>query len=53
MNELTFLAKLFFAIAGMPYQMVFTAISVFASVFLLEKVQLSPNKISLILFVSR
>ena len=52
-NELTFLAKLFFALAGMPYQMFFTAISVFTSVFLLEKAQLSPSKISVIIFVSR
>lgn len=52
-TELTLWSKICFASAGVPYQMYFSAISVFANVFLLEKAQLKPDKIGYILFISR
>jgi hypothetical protein len=52
-KELTLWSKLSFAFAGAPYQMYFSAIGVFANVFLLEKAQLKPDKIGYILFISR
>ncbi len=52
-NELTFVSKFFYGFAGMPYQMFFTAISVFTSVFLLEKAEISSANVSVILFISR
>lgn len=51
--ELLLWPKICFAFAGMPYQIYFTAISVFLNVFLLEKAGLPPGKAALILFISR
>ena len=45
-NELKLFTKLIFGIAGAPYQMFFSAISVFSTVFLLEVANLPPAKTS-------
>ena len=45
-NDLTLFTKLIFGIAGAPYQMFFSAISVFSTVFLLEVANLPPAKTS-------
>jgi hypothetical protein len=45
-NNLPLSTKLIFAIAGAPYQMFFSAISVFSTVFLLEVANLPPAKTS-------
>ena len=52
-NELTVFDKICFALAGLPYQMYFCAISVFVNVFLLERAKLSPSYTSYVLFISR
>lgn len=52
-DRLSFFAKFCFAIAGLPYQMYFCAISVFTTVFLLEVAKIPPNQTTYILFVSR
>ena len=43
-NELSMFRKVCFAIAGMSFQVHFAAISVFSSVFLLDRVKLPPQK---------
>ena len=43
-NELSMFRKACFAIAGMSFQVHFAAISVFSSVFLLDRVKLPPQK---------
>ena len=52
-QELSFGSKICFGIAGLPYQLYYCAISVFATVFLLEVAKMPPVKSSYILFVSR
>lgn len=52
-KEFSFWSKMCFGIAGAPYQMYFSAISVFTTVFLLEKAQVPPGKVTWIIFVSR
>ena len=52
-DQLSLRSKLCFGIAGLPYQLYYCAISVFATVFLLEVAQIPPVKSSYILFVSR
>jgi hypothetical protein len=43
-DGLTLLEKLSFAIVGMPFQMVFTALGIFSTVFLLDVAKLPPEK---------
>ena len=45
-NELTLFQKLVFAIAGAPYLMFFSAISVYITYFLLEEAKLPPGSVS-------
>lgn len=52
-EEFSFWSKMCFAIAGAPYQMYFSALSVFSTVFLLEKAMVPPGKVTWIIFVSR
>ena len=52
-SRLKFLTKISFALAGMPYQMTFCAISIFTQIFLLETAQLPPEKVLYIIFISR
>ena len=52
-SRLKFLTKISFALAGMPYQMTFCAISIFTQIFLLETAELPPQKVLYIIFISR
>jgi Na+/melibiose symporter-like transporter len=52
-DALPFISKISFALAGVPFRMVFCAIGVFTNVFLLEVAKLSPEKAFYVLFVSR
>ncbi len=52
-NQLSVWTKLCFAMGGMPYQMFFSAIGIFAQIFFLEVAELPPGKIIFVLFVSR
>lgn len=52
-SDLSLKAKLCFAAAGLPFQMYFCAISIFVTVFLLDRAKLSPEKSTYVLFISR
>ncbi len=49
-DKLSLMSKIIFAVAGAPYQMFFSALSVFSTVFLLEVANLPPSKTSYINF---
>ena len=52
-KEITVFEKICFSVAGLPYQMYFCAVSVFVTVFLLERAKLSATYTSYVLFISR
>jgi len=52
-SDLSVWHKICFGIAGLPFQMYFCVISTFVNVFLLNKAQLTPDKVLYILFISR
>ena len=52
-SDLSVWHKICFGIAGLPFQMYFCVISTFVNVFLLNKAQLTPDKVLYVLFISR
>jgi hypothetical protein len=43
-TEMTIWSKMCFGMAGAPYQMLFVTIGLFSNIYLLENVQLPPEK---------